>query len=186
MLSDKETTALSKFLSLVLRHKPQTINLTLDDNGWTSTEELLEKMNNTGKTIDIDKLKYIVDTNAKKRFAFNNDFSSIRASQGHSVSVELGYTPQEPPSILYHGTAEKNIASILSSGLVKGNRHHVHLSSNTNTAITVGSRHGKPVLLEVAAGQMHYDGHHLYVSGNGVWLTEHVPSQYLKFLNNIK
>jgi len=186
MLSDKETTVLSKFLSLVLRHKPQIINLTLDANGWTSTEELLEKMNNAGKTIDIDILKYIVDTNTKKRFTFNNDFSSIRASQGHSVSVELGYTPQEPPAILYHGTAEKNIESILLSGIVKGNRHHVHLSSNTNTAINVGSRHGKPVVIEVAAAKMHGDGYYFYISENGVWLTEHVPSQYLKLLNDVK
>ncbi len=180
MLTDKETTRISKFLSLVLRHKPETIDLILDDNGWANTNSLIEKISKAGFSIDIEILKHIVVTNIKKRFAFNDDFSCIRASQGHSVTVDLGYTPQQPPTILYHGTAEKNIESIFASGLVKGNRHHVHLSSTTETAITVGSRHGKPVLLEVAAEQMHTDNYHFYISENGVWLIEHVPSKYLK------
>jgi putative RNA 2'-phosphotransferase len=179
MLSDKETTHLSKFLSLVLRHKPETIDLSLDENGWADTALLLEKMRMAGKTIDIDILKHIVDTNAKKRFAFNEDMSRIRASQGHSLKIELGYEPQEPTLILYHGTAVQNVKAILEQGLVKGSRHHVHLSTNKETAINVGSRYGKPVLLEVLSGQMYNDGHQFFVSENDVWLTDNVPPKYI-------
>lgn len=180
MLSEKETTSLSKFLSLILRHKPETIQLSLDENGWADTNMLLEQMNLSGKTIDIDILKHIVATNTKKRFAFNEDCSRIRASQGHSVTIDLGYTSQEPPKLLYHGTAAKNIDSITTSGLLKGNRHEVHLSTDIDTAINVGSRHGKPVVFEIAANHMFTDGYLFHVSENGVWLTEHVPPSYIR------
>lgn len=179
MLPEKETTHLSKFLSLVLRHKPEAIGISLDENGWTDTTLLLYGMNAAGKAIDLEILKFIVDTNAKKRFAFNDDFTLIRASQGHSVEIELGYEPKEPPQVLYHGTAEQNVKAILEEGLIKGKRHHVHLSTNIETARNVGSRYGKPVLLEVQALQMHNDGHQFFVSKNGVWLTEHVPPKYI-------
>lgn len=184
MLSEKETTHLSKFLSLVLRHKPETIKLKLDENGWADTSLLLDGMNAAGKVIDFETLKFIVDTNAKKRFAFNDDFTLIRASQGHSVEIELGYAPKEPPQILYHGTAEQNVKAILEEGLIKGKRHHVHLSTNTETAKNVGSRYGKPVLLEVQAMQMHNDSHQFFVSENGVWLTDHVPTKYIRTILN--
>jgi putative RNA 2'-phosphotransferase len=184
MLNDKETTHLSKFLSLVLRHKPEIIGISLDEKGWTDTALLLEKMNAAGKVIDFEILKHIVDTNAKKRFAFNDDLSRIRASQGHSLEIELGYESQQPPHILYHGTAVQNIKAIFEQGLIKGNRHHVHLSTNIETAINVGSRYGKPVLLEVLSEQMYTDGHQFFVSENGVWLTQNVPPQYIKVPEN--
>lgn len=179
MLNEKETTRISKFLSLVLRHKPETIGITLDENGWTPVTTLMEKLSLAGTQIDIDILKHVVDTNAKKRFAFNDTFDKIRASQGHSITIELGYQPQVPPEILYHGTAAQYIESILSTGLNKGSRHQVHLSADINTAISVGKRHGKPVVLEVAAQKMHKDGYAFFVSENNVWLTDNVPPGYL-------
>ena len=179
MLNEKETTRISKFLSLVLRHKPEAIGITLDENGWTPVTILIEKLAIAGTQIDIDILKHVVDTNAKKRFAFNNTFDKIRASQGHSITVELGYEEQVPPEILYHGTAAQHIESILSTGLNKGSRHQVHLSADTTTAINVGKRYGKPVVLEVAAGKMHNDSFVFFVSENNVWLTDNVPPGYL-------
>lgn len=179
MLFEKETTRISKFLSLVLRHQPETIGIELDDNGWTDVNTLIEKSNQAGVKFDFEVLKHVVDTNSKKRFAFNDSFELIRASQGHSVDVELGYTPQTPPAILYHGTAVKNIASILASGLEKRERHHVHLSADTETAIMVGQRYGKPFVFEVDAAKMHADGFPFFISENGVWLTDGVPAQYL-------
>ncbi|RDI07007.1 RNA 2'-phosphotransferase [Flavobacterium sp. AG291] len=184
MLSDKETTHISKFLSLVLRHKPETIGITLNENGWTSVALLLEKMNHEGKVIDLDILKFIVETNTKKRFAFNEDFSQIRASQGHSLNIELGYEPKQPPALLFHGTAVQNVAAILEHGLIKGKRHHVHLSTSTDTAKNVGSRYGKPVLLDIQAGQMHKDGYKFFISENNVWLTDNVPAHYITVIED--
>lgn len=146
MLSEKETTKISKFLSLVLRHQPEKIGLPLDDNGWADVAVLLEKLNTNGLPIDRDILNHIVATNPKKRFAFNDGLDKIRASQGHSIEVNLGYEPQQPPEILYHGTATSNIDSITRSGLKKRSRTHVHLSANIDTAINVGSRHGSPII----------------------------------------
>lgn len=180
MLNEKETTRISKFLSLVLRHKPETIGITLDENGWVSITTLIEKLSTANMTIDLEILKHVVDTNAKKRFAFNDTFDKIRASQGHSVAIELGYEPQVPPEVLYHGTAAQHIDSILSTGLNKGSRHQVHLSTDTTTAINVGKRHGKPVVLEIAAKQMHEDGYAFFVSENNVWLTDNIPVEYIK------
>lgn len=179
MLNEKETTQVSKFLSLVLRHQPETIGIKLDENGWTTVSDLIEKLAAAGTSIDFNTLKHVVDTNAKKRFAFNDTFDKIRASQGHSIAIELGYEPQTPPEILYHGTAAQYIDSILSTGLNKGNRHQVHLSADTTTAINVGKRHGKPVVLEVAAKKMHNDGYAFFVSENNVWLTDNVPVEYI-------
>lgn len=179
MLDEKEITRISKFLSLVLRHKPETIGITLDENGWTSVTMLIEKFAVAGTSIDLDILKYVVDTNTKKRFAFNDTFDMIRASQGHSVTIDLGYEPQVPPQILYHGTAAQHIDSILSTGLNKGNRHQVHMSADSNTAISVGQRHGKPVVLEIMAEKMYNDGYAFFVSENKVWLTDNVPVKYI-------
>lgn len=178
-MTEKETQSFSKLLSLILRHKPETVGITLDANGWIAVEQLLEALEKAGKSIDMAALNYIVATNNKKRFAFNETGTHIRASQGHSVSIELGYEPQEPPEILYHGTAEKNTASILSRGLIKGKRNHVHLSSNTATAIQVGQRHGKPVIFTIRAKEMHIVGFQFYISENNVWLTDYVPAEYL-------
>lgn len=179
MISDIETVSLSKFLSLVLRHKPEAIGITLDENGWTDVALLLEKLHVDGKPFNLEILKHIVDTNAKKRFAFSEDGSKIRASQGHSVTVDPGYEPQQPPEILYHGSAIKNTESILANGLNKQKRTHVHLSTDPETARTVGSRHGKPTLFYVKAAAMHRDGYLFYLSENGVWLTDNVPPQYI-------
>jgi len=180
MLSEKESVTISKFLSLVLRHRPEAIGILLDENGWTDVAAFIEKVNGAGFTITPAILKHIVDTNPKKRFAFNSSLTKIRASQGHSVTVALGYEPQLPPDVLYHGTAVANIESIIASGLQKQSRTHVHLSAETATAITVGKRHGKPFVFEVLAGQMHNDGFLFFLSENGIWLTNHVPPNYLK------
>ena len=173
---------LSKFLSLVLRHKPETIGITLDEQGWTDVGILLQKIQQGGKIIDLDTLKAVVANNDKKRFAFNTDETKIRANQGHSLKVELGYTPQTPPDILYHGTVEKFLDSIFQKGLDKRKRHHVHLSAETAIATNVGKRRGKPVILKVDAQRMHQDGLLFYLSENGVWLTEKVPVKYLNYL----
>lgn len=180
MISDKQITYISKFLSLVLRHQPETIGIQLDQNGWTAVDDLLEKSNNYGIKFDREILNYIVAANSKKRFAFNDTLDKIRASQGHSVEIELGYTNQKPPEILFHGTGEKSVQSILDTGLEKRSRQQVHLSSNLETAIKVGQRHGKPFVFKVLAEQMYNDNFQFFISDNGVWLTDNVPAKYLK------
>jgi putative RNA 2'-phosphotransferase len=183
MINEKENLRISKFLSLVLRHKPDTIGISLDESGWTDVDTLIDKINKTDISINIDILKYIVETNSKKRFAFNDTFDKIRANQGHSVDIELGYAAQQPPSILYHGTGERSVARILKEGLLKIDRHHVHLCADIETAIRVGQRHGKPYVFEVLAKQMFNEGLVFYLSDNGVWLTENVPVVFLKPLD---
>lgn len=179
MHSEKEIIKISKFLSLVLRHRPETIGIELDTAGWTDVAALISKSKQNGIHFDFEILLLIVATNNKKRFSFNDTFDRIRASQGHSVEVELGYIPQTPPFVLYHGTAEKSTGSILKTGLEKRNRNHVHLSSDLVTAVKVGQRHGKPFVFSVNTDQMHQDKFKFFLSENGVWLTDHVPPQYL-------
>lgn len=180
MINDKQLTHISKFLSSVLRHQPETIGIQLDENGWTDINELIQKSNNNGIVFDRETLNQIVATNSKKRFAFDESLDKIRASQGHSVEIELGYKNQKPPEILYHGTSDKNVTSILEFGLEKRNRQHVHLSSDLETAIQVGKRHGKPFVFKVFAEQMFDNKFQFFLSENGVWLTDKVPSEYLK------
>lgn len=180
MIAEKENTKISKFLSLVLRHQPETIGIELDENGWTTVDELIEKSSKAGVQFDLETLKHVVDTNSKKRFSLNESFDRIRASQGHSVEVDLGYTAKTPPEILYHGTATKNIDSIMASGLQKRDRNHIHLSLDMETAVKVGQRHGKVFVFEVQTGQMHSDKFEFFLSENGVWLTDNVPAIYLK------
>ena len=180
MLSGKQNTHLSKLLSYILRHKPSTYEIVLDENGYTNVDELIKKLNAQNKNINFEILQHIVDTNNKKRFAFNDDLTKIRASQGHSVEVELVYTEKQPPEILYHGTVEKFLASIMKDGLQKIQRHHVHLSADKATAIKVGERRGKPIVLEIKAGEMFSAGYKFYLSDNGVWLTDHVPPIFIK------
>lgn len=172
---------ISKFLSLVLRHKPEVIGLNLDESGWVGTQELLQKLAKNNKVIDLKTLKDVVANNDKKRFAFNADQTKIRASQGHSVEVKLGYKPIKPPEILFHGTATRFLDSIKEQGLLKGNRHQVHLSKDAETATNVGNRHGKVVLMKVKALEMHKAGFEFFVSENQVWLTDSVPVKYLEF-----
>ncbi|OON70985.1 RNA 2'-phosphotransferase [Hymenobacter sp. CRA2] len=171
---------LSKFLSLVLRHEPQAIGLTLDGAGWTDVDELLTRLHQHGHAVDRSLLEAVVAGSDKQRFAFSPDGQRIRANQGHSVEVELGYAPQTPPELLYHGTAERNVAAIQAEGLVKQQRHHVHLSPDVETAHKVGERHGRPVVFTVRAGEMHRQGHQFYRSDNGVWLTDAVPPQFIE------
>jgi putative RNA 2'-phosphotransferase len=180
MISENENISISKFLSLVLRHQPELIEIELDEQGWVDVTELLIKAAEHGKTITRPILNHIVETNAKKRFAFSDDGLKIRASQGHSVEVKLGYEPQIPPDNLYHGTGEKSVSLILQSGLEKRSRQHVHLSNDFETAIQVGSRHGKPAVFNVLAGAMHKNGYVFYLSENKVWLTDAVPAQFLR------
>jgi len=171
----------SKFLSYVLRHKPESIGIQLDENGWVEVSVLLEASKKAGKNISLELLKEIVESNDKKRFAFNDVEDRIRASQGHSVkNIDLALEEIEPPEILYHGTVEKFIVSIENSGLQKMNRQHVHLSGTRETAKSVGSRRGKPIILEVKAAQMHKAGIIFYRSKNGVWLTDTVPWEYIE------
>jgi putative RNA 2'-phosphotransferase len=179
MTSIKELTAISKFLSLVLRHQPDMIRLTLDPAGWARVDELLAKAAASGRKISRDTLHHVVETSDKKRFSLSEDGTRIRANQGHSVHVELGLAPAQPPDVLYHGTATRSLASVLGSGLDKRKRHHVHLSTEVGTAVAVGKRYGAPVLLVIDARKMHADGHVFFRSDNGVWLTDHVPPSYI-------
>jgi putative RNA 2'-phosphotransferase len=173
------TVKISKFLSRVLRHKPETIDLSLDKAGWVAVSELLGACEQNGFPISRQELGAVVADNDKQRFSFSEDGLRIRANQGHSVEVELGYQPLEPPELLYHGTIERFLASIKEKGLLKGRRHHVHLSPDVATAIKVGARRGKPAILMIKSGQMYRDGYVFYQSANGVWLTEHVPAAYI-------
>lgn len=172
---------LSKFLSFVLRHKPDAVGLRLDSGGWVAIDELIEKCRAHGRLFTKDDVLEIVTTSRKQRFALSEDGRLIRANQGHSIDVELGYEQREPPSLLYHGTVAVHIDSIRKSGLLRMERHHVHLSFDEATARIVGKRRGKPVILTVVALEMHRDGHVFFRSANGVWLTDAVPSKYITF-----
>ena len=180
MSNTKEEKRISKFLSFVLRHNPDHIGIRLDENGWTDAKVLVERVNAHNIPLTFELLKYIVETNSKKRFAFDESFEKIRASQGHSVDVDLGYAAQKPPAILYHGTAERSVNAILEQGLQKQGRTHVHLSLDVGTAKNVGQRHGKVAVLIVFAGEMHERGFEFFLSENGVWLTDRVPAEFLK------
>ena len=171
--------SIGKFLSLVLRHKPEKIGIKLDQSGWCDVTELITKSNSYGIKFDIEILKQIVESDSKKRFAFKDNFSKIRASQGHSINIKLGYTSQKPPEILYHGTGEKSVQSILSTGLQKRDRQYVHLSDDITTAKKVGQRHGDPVILKILSGDMYREKFEFFLSDNDVWLTDYVPVKYI-------
>lgn len=178
---EKHLVRTSKFLSLVLRHKPQTIGIRLDEGGWARIDELIAKARGAGVNLTEELLHEVVEKNDKKRFALSEDRLRIRASQGHSIQVSLELEPREPPEFLYHGTASRFVESIRESGLVRGGRNHVHLSKDERTAVSVGQRHGKPVVLVIKAGRMHEEGFQFFLSANGVWLTEKVPTDYIVF-----
>lgn len=171
---------ISKFLSLILRHKPETIGITLDPNGWADVDELIEKCRKNGKAFDFETLEEVVFTNDKQRFTFSDDYTKIRANQGHSVNVDLEFEPTEPTGYLFHGTVDKFLESIQTNGLQKRSRMHVHLSKDLDTAVKVGSRRGKPVILKIDAVRMFRDGYPFYLSKNGVWLCDEVPVQYIE------
>lgn len=182
VMDKARTTHLSKFLSLVLRHQPSAANVTLDAEGWVDAEVLLAGAARAGVRMTQVELREVVYSSDKQRFALSEDGKRIRANQGHSVAVDLGLTPTAPPEVLFHGTVEDAIQSIMTSGLEKRARHHVHLSADVATARKVGSRRGPPVLLTVDARAMSEAGHAFYVSDNGVWLTDAVPPKFLSRL----
>src|SRR3954463_16137746 len=169
----------SKFLAKSLRHAPHELGLMLQPGGWVPVDDLLAAAQQHGFPISYDELVECVETNDKRRFSFDETGEMIRANQGHSVEVDLHLEEREPPEVLYHGTVERFLPSILAAGLNRGRRHHVHLSKDVETARKVGARRGQPVVLTVDAGRMHRDGHKFYMSANGVWLTESVPPNFL-------
>ncbi|MFO1078475.1 MAG: RNA 2'-phosphotransferase [Planctomycetota bacterium] len=171
--------SLSKFLSYVLRHRPGSIGVTLDEHGWVAVDELLARAAAVGRILDRATLGAIVAADDKQRFTLSEDGNRIRAAQGHSIDVELGLEPVVPPETLYHGTATRFLDAIRAEGLRPGGRRHVHLSADEATAVAVGKRHGKPVVLRVAAGEMHRQGHVFHRADNGVWLTRVVPPVFL-------
>lgn len=182
MKPDKNSlTRTSKYLSLILRHKPEAAGITLDEHGWADIPALLAGVSRT-RPLTMTMLEEIVLTDEKGRYAFNGDKTKIRANQGHSVPVDVELEELPPPEILWHGTGEKSRVSILRAGLVSGNRLYVHLSSDPDTARKVGARHGRPVVFQVRTGEMHRQGFAFYRSANGIWMTERVPSSYLDLL----
>lgn len=178
-MNEQQKKKTSKFLSYVLRHHPELIDLNLDENGWANVDELIAKSTNDSQGFTFEELDEIVETNYKKRFIFNEDKTRIRANQGHSIDIDLALIPQKPPEFLYHGTAQSNIDSILENGIEKRSRKHVHLSEDKETATKVGMRHGKPIILTINTEKMFDDGIEFYLSENNVWLTDFVDIKYI-------
>ena len=173
----------SQFIALILRHKPETIGITLDEHGWANVQELIDGINATGKHhLNMELLEEIVRLDEKQRYSFNEDRSLIRANQGHSIPVDVDLRETLPPKVLYHGTGEKYVPSIDEQGLIPKSRLYVHMSADKETAKTVGSRHGRPVIYEIDCKSMSEDGYRFYLSENHVWLTKAVPGKYLKKL----
>ena len=171
----------SRFLSLILRHKPETIGITLDEHGWADVADLIEGVNRT-HPLTMELLEQIVAQDEKQRYSFNADKTLIRANQGHSIPVDVELEEIEPPDILYHGTGEKYTPSIDVQGLIPKSRLYAHLSGDMETARKVGQRHGKPVIYLVKSGEMHEAGYSFFRSVNGVWLTKPVPTRFLEKL----
>ncbi|WP_022780048.1 RNA 2'-phosphotransferase [Butyrivibrio sp. AE3009] len=172
------TTELSKFISLILRHKPGAIGISLDEHGWANVDELIAGISKT-MPVNMEILEEIVATDNKQRYTFNEDHTLIRANQGHSIPVDVELKKAVPPEILFHGSAEKFENSIDEQGLIPKSRLYVHLSKDYETAVNVGKRHGKPVIYKVKSGLMDKDGIEFFLSENGVWLTKAVPIKYL-------
>ena len=173
----------SRFISLILRHKPEVIGITLDEHGWADVQELIDGINKSGgHNLDMVTLEEIARTDEKQRYSFNEDYTLIRANQGHSIPVDVELEERTPPDILWHGTGEKYVPSIDSQGLIPKSRLYVHLSSDLETARKVGSRHGKPVIYEIDCKKMSADGYKFFESVNHVWLTKEVPVRYMRKL----
>ena len=172
----------SKFIALILRHKPEVIGITLDEHGRANVDELIAGISKT-RPMNREILDEIVQTDSKQRYSFNEDKTLIRANQGHSVPVDVELQQKEPPELLWHGTGEKYVSSIDAQGLLPKSRLYVHLSADAQTAKQVGARHGKPVVYQIAARQMYKDGIPFYYSVNGIWLTKLVPVRYLNRMN---
>ena len=186
--SKKILTNISRYISLILRHKPETINIVLNEHGWANVDELINGIKKQYNELDMETLDEIVKTDNKQRYSFNEDKTLIRANQGHSINVDVELKEQEPPKVLFHGTGEKYLDSIEKQGLLPMSRLYVHLSSDINVARTVGKRHCKrdeePVVLFIDTEQMYRDGYKFYLSENKVWLTKHVPEKYIKVLES--
>ncbi len=181
IMNEKNKKQISKFLSLILRHRPEKIGLTLDKNGWATVSELIAK---SKLRFTIEDLEVVVATCDKQRFIFNETKSMIRANQGHSLkNIDLELQNNAPPEYLYHGTVNKFMSAIKEKGLLKMNRQHVHLSKDRETALKVGNRRGQAIILSVRSNKMHQDGYEFYKSENGVWLTDNVPTAYIEFKN---
>ena len=173
---------LSKFISMILRHKPQVIGITLDEHGWADVDELIKGINETGEEVEFSKatLETIVKTDKKQRYSVSQDKTLIRANQGHSIPVDVELEKKEPPKILYHGTGVTSVKAIQEQRLLPMERLYVHLSTDVETATNVGKRHGTPVIFKVNTEQMQKDGYDFFQSVNGVWLTKEVPAKYLE------
>ncbi|MFN8633120.1 MAG: RNA 2'-phosphotransferase [Chloroflexota bacterium] len=180
-----QLTRISKFLSLHLRHQPERLGLTLGPGGWVAVDDLLRGAQQRGFSISRDELDAVVRENDKQRFSLDASGTLIRANQGHSVEIDLQLAPLAPPVVLYHGTGEKSVGAIEREGLLKMQRHHVHLSADVETARKVGGRHGRPVIFRVDTATMERDGFLFYRSENGVWLVDSVPTRYLAVLASI-
>jgi putative RNA 2'-phosphotransferase len=178
---DAERERISKFLSFVLRHEPESIGLRLDSGGWAEVDELIRLANEAGRTLSRELIEAVVAECPKRRFALSPDGRRIRANQGHSINIELGLEPRVPPEVLYHGTASRFLDSIRTEGLHPAGRKLVHLSSDEETAVEVGRRHGKPVVLRILAKESHAAGNRFYLSENGVWMTASVPAAFIEF-----
>ena len=178
-MKEQRKKKISKYLSLILRHKPEKIGLELDQNGWAS---VLDIINKSGVDFTMEEIYEVVKTNDKQRFALNYNNTKIRANQGHSIkTIDLGLEAQSPPEFLYHGTVAAFIGNIKEKGLLKMNRQHVHLSKDRETAIKVGSRRGQAIILSIRAKAMESKGFRFYLSDNGVWLTDTVPAEFIEF-----
>ena len=176
-MNNKQLKKLSRKLSKVLRHSPESIGLILDNNGWADIAELLKCL---GRDVTIEDILYVIENNDKKRFELSQN-NKIRACQGHSINIDLNLEPIVPPDILYHGTSENTVPYIKDTGILKMNRHYVHLSVNIETAINVGQRHGNPIVLSIDTKKMHENGIQFYISKNGVWLTDFIHKNYITF-----
>lgn len=175
-----DLTKMGKYLSLILRHKPEIIGIELDDHGWAEVSALIEGINKTGRYIDKEILDKIVETNNKKRYQYNVNQTKIRANQGHSINVDVELQEKTPPNLLYHGTAKKSLEKIKKFGIKKMERLYVHLSKDVETAKSVGKRHGLPVVLVIDTKAMVKDGYIFYYSNNGVWLCDDIDYKYVK------
>lgn len=178
MGSEYKEKEISKYISLILRHKPEAIGITLDEHGWANVNELIDGIRKS-TDFDMPLLEKIVSEDEKQRYSFNENKTLIRANQGHSIPVDFELERKDPPAILWHGTGEKFTDSIDSEGLIPKSRLYVHLSSDQDTAKKVGARHGRPVIYQVDAETMNRDGYEFFLSANGVWLTKAVPPKYL-------
>lgn len=170
---------IGKYIALILRHKPETIGISLDEHGWADVQKLIEGIRKD-YDFDMSMLEQIVSNDKKQRYSFNEDKSLIRANQGHSIPVDVELEKKIPPEVLYHGTAVKYEVSIDKQGLIPKSRLYVHLSADIETATVVGKRHGNPVIYKVLSAEMQKSGYSFYQSVNGVWLTKQVPVEYLE------